>query len=108
MVLPIPTSSAIKKRRNWPDITFSNANIWWGNGMILLSIGASMDCLNTSLLILAAIALKEISESVGSFFSSDSSENGTDFTSPVDNTFISAMCLPNTDFFESISISFPW
>lgn len=35
------------------------------------------------------------------------SEKGTDFTSPVDSILTSAICLPNTDFFEGISISFP-
>jgi hypothetical protein len=44
----------------------------------------------------------------GNFFSSDNSEKGTDFTSPVDNIFTSATCLPNTDLLDSISISFPW
>src|SRR5690554_1562880 len=71
-------------------------------------MGASIACLKTSLLILAAMALKAISASVGTFFSSDNSEKGTDFTSPVDNIFTSAICFPNTDFLDSISISFPW
>ncbi len=74
---------------------------------MLLLMGAIMDCLNTSLLILAAMALKAISTSVGSFFSSDNSENGTGFTSLLDRILTSAICLPNTDFFERISISFP-
>jgi hypothetical protein len=66
-----------------------------------------MACLKTSLFILAAIALNAISASVGTFFTSDNSEKGTDVTSPVDNIFTSAICLPNTDFLDSISISFP-
>ena len=53
------------------------------------------------------MALKAISASVGNLVSSDNSEKGTDFTSPVDSILTSAICLPNTDFLESISISFP-
>jgi hypothetical protein len=70
-------------------------------------MGASMACLKTKLLILAAVDLNAISASVGTSFSSDNSEKGTDFTSPVDNIFTSAICLPNTDFLDSISIYFP-
>ena len=44
-----------------------------------------MYCLNTSLLILAAMALKAISASVGNLVFSDNSEKGIDFTSPVDS-----------------------
>jgi hypothetical protein len=65
---------------------------------MLLSMGASIAYLKTSVLILAAIALNAISASVGTFFSSDNSVKGTDFTSPVDNIFNSAICLPNTYF----------
>lgn len=74
--------------------------------MILHSIGANIDCLKTSPLIFAAMASKDISASVTSFLSSDSSENGTDLTSPVDKILISAICLLNTDFLERISIPF--
>lgn len=53
--------------------------------------GANMDCLKTSHLIFAAIALKDIFASVGLFLSSESSEKGTDLTSPVDKILISAI-----------------
>ena len=36
------------------------------------------------------------------------SENETDLISPDDKIFISAMFLPNTNFFDNIFISFPW
>jgi hypothetical protein len=45
--------------------------------------------------------------SVSNLISSENSEKGTDFTSPVNSILTSAIYLPNTDFFESISISFP-
>ena len=54
------------------------------------------------------MALKAISAPVGNLVSSDNLEKGTDFTSPVDSILTSAICLPNTDFFDSISISFPY
>jgi hypothetical protein len=53
------------------------------------------------------MALKAISASVGNLVSSDSSEKGTDFTTPEDSILTSAICLPNTDFFDSISTCFP-
>ena len=75
---------------------------------MLLSMGANIACLKTSFLIFAAMALNVISASVGNFVSSANSEKGTDFISPVESIFISAICFPNTDFLDSISISFPW
>lgn len=52
------------------------------------------------------MALKAISASVGNLVSSDNSEKGIDFTSPV-YSILPWLCLPNTDYLDSISISFP-